>query len=55
MNGKCVYAHARDESCNFGDKRGQQEVACMLRERGLFVAKSPYETIWMVEDEAILI
>ena len=54
MNGKCAMTHARDVWSG-GDKRGKEEVACMLRERGLIVVKSPFDTMWLVEDEAILL
>ena len=53
VNGKCAWTHARDK-WDGGDKRGREEVASMLRERGLFVAKSPFDGVWVVEGEAIL-
>ena len=54
VNGKCVMTHARDAWSCGGAKRGKEEIAGMLRARGLVVVKSPFDSIWMVEDETIL-
>ena len=53
VNGKCAWTHAKDK-WEGGDKRGREEVACMLKDRGLFVVNSPFDGVWVVEDEAIL-
>ena len=52
VNGKCAFLHARD-NWDGSDKRGREEVASMLKARGLFVVNSPFDGVWVVEDEAI--